>query len=183
MKNKFLFMFAVSMALLFVSGCSMKEFFNVSDSMQAPINSYQQKDILECVGDYFGSDIKPIYSLYKGKYMSCVVTNFEDTNLNGENYALFFCKKDVDSNELHVLFLRKTENKWEVFKDIKRSATDLEKVYIQDVDNDGNNEFAFVFKGFDEKRGNVYTYRYENGDINKINISNKFFNNFKDGCN
>ena len=68
----------------------------------------------------------------------------------------------------------------EVFKDIRKAALDLEKVYIQDVDNDSNNEFAFVFKNSEEEHGSVYTYRLEKGDIVKVNIPNKFFNNFKD---
>lgn len=92
-------------------------------------------------------------------------------------------RKGSDSGEIHILFLKKVENKWEVFKDIKRTAADLEKIYIQDVDNDGNNEFAFVFKNSDKKRGNVYTYRYKDGDVSKVTIPNKFFNNFKDSDN
>lgn len=166
--------------LLFISGCSVENFFDISDTIEAPISSYEQESILKCAEDCIGSDMKLKYPLYKRKYRSCIVTDFENTDLQGENFALLFCEKGLDSGETHILFLKKSQNKWEVFKDIKRVAATLEKVYIQDVDNDGNNEFAFVFKNSDKKHGNVYTYRYEKGDIAKVNLPNKFFNNFKD---
>ncbi len=167
--------------LVFVSGCSSERFFDISDSMEASISSYDQKAVLRCAEDCIGEDMKLKYSLYKRKYRSCVIADFENIDLQGENHALFFCEKGAGSGEIHILFLKKIENKWEVFKDIKRTATDIEKVYIQDVDGDGKNEFAFVLKNADKKRGNVYTYRYVDGNIVKVNIPNKFFNNFKDG--
>ncbi len=180
MKNKFLKLLLVIIVLVCASGCSLENFFNVADSMSSPVSVYAQEEIIKCVKDYIGDDICPKNSLYKGKYRSCIITNLEKADLQGEEYALFFCEKSVDCGEIHILFLSKVENKWKIFKDIKQTALDLEKVYIQDVDSDGNNELEFVFKSSNKGHGNVYTYRFENGDIVAVNIPSKFFNNFKD---
>ena len=51
-------------------------------------------------------------------------------------------------------------------------------IYIKDVDNDGNNEFAFTFGNIDGK--DFYTYKYQNGDILEVNLSLEDFYSFDD---
>lgn len=180
MKNKFLKLVPLVVLFLIFSGCSLENFFDINSSIESPMNMHEQKNILNCVKDYMQEDFSFKYALYKGKYHSCIVGNFEASDLQGESFALFFCSESSSLNKIHILFLKNEDGKWNVFKDVKHLAGDIEKVYIQDVDEDGNNEFAFILKGLDKKRDNVYTYRYSNGNIEKINISQEFFNNFKD---
>lgn len=168
------------MIFLTFGGCSTENFFDINSSIEAPTNFSEQKNILNCVKNCIGEDVKPNYALYKGRYLSCIVGNFDSDDLLGEDFALFFCQKPPNLNEMHILFLRKTEGHWNLLKDAKHFATDVEKVYIQDVDGDGNNEFAFVLKGLDKKRDSVYTYRYSGGNVEKVNIPQTFFNNFED---
>lgn len=166
--------------LLVFSGCNAENFFDINSAMGAPVSVREQKDILNCVQDYMEDDFNLKYSLYKGKYHSCIIENFGSSDSQNENYALFFCSKKSNLNEIHILFLKKANGEWSLFNDIKYVGVDVEKVYIQDVDGDGNSEFAFILKVLGTKRDNVYTYKYSNGDVKKINIPQEFFNNFKD---
>ncbi len=172
MKNKIFNFLFLGVCLVFISGCSNDNFFDIQSAMSPPALTQGQEEIKNAVKEHFGIDFIWKYPLIDDKYSPVTKLNMTNT---GEIWQLAFCQISDENHKIHMLFLRQNKDKWEIFEDIIHTVLDIEKVYIQDIDKDGINEIIIFGKNFEDSYSSIYAYKYKDDHISEITVPARFF--------
>ena len=154
--------------LVLIPGCKVENFFDIPSAMNPPRISENQNKIRSVVQEYLGSDITWVYPLFEGKYSS--VISFEDLK-NRKNLKIVFCKSPDVSDTIHVFVLSCLEESYEIIKDILIDASDVEKVWIRDINGDNKKELVILTKNFKTSQDVIYAYECNMDGIVEIDIS------------
>lgn len=172
MKNRFSYILFLGVCLIFASGCSNDNFFDIQSAMSAPKLTSEQEEIKTLVKEHFGGDILWKYPLNNGKYSPIIKA---DLTNNGESWQLVFCQIREEVHKVHILFLKQNQGKWEIFEDVIHTVLDVEKVYIQDIDEDGINEVVVFVKNFEDSYSSIYAYKCSDKHVSEVSIPDSFF--------
>ena len=171
MKNK-IFVFGILCAcIIFISGCSNGNFFNIQSVMNPPKVSSEQEEIQNAIKDYIGLDVKWESPLFEGKYSTAIKA---DLTGKGEDWRVAFCKTFGEAQKIHIIFLKQNEGKWKILEDITHSGLDIEKVYIKDINKDGKNEIVIFIKNFDGFYKSVYAYECDSERVFEVSLPDDF---------
>lgn len=156
---------AIIFSFLLFSGCKNNSFFDIQDSMKAPSYSKSENDLFLALNSYFKNGFTWSYQYLNDKYCCVVEHDFKNNMI----YNLVFCKDEIDSQDIHILFLKKDKNlKWQVFGDIKISEDDLDKVYLKDINNYEVDEILILRKNADDFEKYTIVNFDENPKVKKI---------------
>ncbi len=162
----------------------MKNYFDIQSSMIAPKYESEQQNIKDIIEGCVGKNIIWKYPLHDGKYSSVIRMNIEkNTDCQDKNYAVAFFSGAETPDELHMMFLVMTNNKWKPLKDITYNAFDVSNVYIGDVDDNQKNEVVVFVNGTNDFYEEVHVYQYESENLKEINISDDLLNKLKETIN
>lgn len=169
MKGNFkAFMFLVFGSLL-LSGCSNKSFFNTDDIMKPPELLKNQKEIKNAISNYIGDEIVWDYYKVNGRYCALFDDEWENNSFNSYNIA--FCKSESHSEVLHIVFLFKENNCYEVIGEILSKPSNIEEIQIKDINEDGKNEILIYDCPDDENLApKINSYSYSSSGIIKLDF-------------
>jgi hypothetical protein len=80
-----------------------------------------------------------------------------------------------EAQKVHMLLLKQNQSEWEVVEDITCDASNIEKVYVQDIDNDNLNEIVISSKKYEDSYNSIYAYKYDRGHLLQVKVPNDFF--------
>ncbi len=151
--------FIVISILLILSGCEKNNFSYIENNfMQTPKLSQKQQLLKNSLENYFESEITLKYNLLNNRYSS--ISKIEFTPDDELYYKLAFCKTINDLDNLYILVLEENNlEQWKVIDEISINESELESVYIKDINNDGKNEILVCRKNSDNDFcADVYSY-------------------------
>lgn len=156
--------FILVLILLVLPGCRINDFSHIPNNfMQTPKLSQKQQLLKNSLENYFGSEIAFKYHILNNRYSS--ISKIEFHSDDKLSYKLAFCKTIDDSDNLYILLLAESElEQWKVVGEICINESDLESVYIKDVNNDGRNEIL-VCKKVSDKDFYTDVYSYNGSDV------------------
>lgn len=157
MKIKDIFIFIL--ILLILPSCQRNNSSRIEKRfMQTPKLSQKQQLLKNNLENYFGSEISLKYHLLNNRYSS--ISKIEFNSDDELYYKLAFCKTVDNSDNLYILLLTESElEQWKVIDEICINESDLESVYIKDINNDGRNEILVCKKVSDNNfYADVYSY-------------------------
>ena len=157
MKTKDIFVFIL--ILIILPSCQKNDFSQIQENLiQTPKLSQKQQLLKNNLENYFGSEISLKYHLLNNRYSS--ISKIEFSSDDELYYKLAFCKTADNSDNLYILLLEESElEQWKVIDEICINESDLESVYIKDINNDGKNEILVCKKVSDNNfYADVYSY-------------------------
>lgn len=159
---------------LLLPGCGMDDFFDIQSSMNPPRLTEGREEVKTAVKEYLESDVIWKYPQINGTYSSAVSSDIAGS---GEKFEIVFCQSSSETNKVHILFLNKIGSKWSVSDDVVQATLNIEKVYIDDVDDDGVKEIIIYGKNFENTNTSVCGYRYNGEKAYETHISEKALKN------
>lgn len=154
--------------LVLIPGCKSENFFDIPSAMNPPRISENQNKIKSVVHEYLESDIIWVYPLFEGKYSS--VISFEDLK-NGKNLKIVFCKSTDVSDVIHILVISCLEENYELINDILIDASDIEKVWVIDINGDNKKELVILARNFTTSQDSIYAYECNMDSVDEIDMS------------
>lgn len=141
MKKLLCFVSLISVLLLSFSGCGFGS-TNIDEMLKAPAFSGELAKVDKALKKSTGEEIT-LKNPIEGEHRSAFV--LKDIDGNGKKEAFVFYSKKSDSNvdELHMNFLRQTNN-WESVNDILINGDQINELSFIDINND---EVLEVFLG------------------------------------
>ncbi len=157
MRRKNLIYFFV-LCLISLSGCSGANFFDVQSAMNVPKLSEDQQGVQMAINSCVGEDVIWKYARFEDSFASFIKYNL---NEDSEPLYIAFCAFPEESHKVHALFVKKIDNVWKVIKDAIYCASDIRRVSVQDVDEDGEQEILITSGdiGHLDEKVNVYKCR------------------------
>jgi len=146
-------------AMFLFSGCSFGT-ISVDELMRPPKPVGENGKIQEALEKKLGTDITlkyPKTGEYRTAYVEC--------NIDGdyENEVIVFYKKNAEVSGIRFNIIDKVGDDWVSAGDSEGEGTDVDKVIIADLNNDGINEIVIGWNTVSTKDKNVSIYSYTPG--------------------
>lgn len=154
--------------LVLIPGCKLENFFDIPSAMNPPRISENQNKIKSVVHEYLESEIIWVYPLFEGKYSS--VISFEDLK-NRKNLKIVFCKSLDVSDTVHIFVLSCLDESYEIINDVLIDASDIEKVWIKDINEDNKKELIILARNFKTSQDVIYAYECNMDGVVEIDLS------------
>lgn len=155
--------------LFFLSSCQIYNynynFLQFENLLQTPKLSQKQQLLKNNIEDYLNSEVILNYYPVNGRYSS--IAKVELDNSEESTYKIAFCEAVETPDDIHILILKLEELKqWRVVGEINLKKSDLEMVYVKDIDDDDKNEILVCRKSqSDDNIICTEVYSYDNFEI------------------
>lgn len=139
---------AAIMALLtvlsYLSGCSTSG-INDSELMRPPKATGEKAAIQEIIESNAGGDYTLKYPQL-GDYRSAIIT--EDLNYDGTEEAIALYRSTNEVSSVNILFIKEVDGALKAVGTFKNSNSDVDRIYIDDIDGDGLKEVIVGWSSF-----------------------------------
>ncbi|MDO4742635.1 MAG: hypothetical protein Q4B04_01190 [bacterium] len=144
-KKTFAVGFCLAMCLLFC-GCSRFS-LSISDMMAPPKMTGQYYEIQTLLEEHTGAEVIPVYP-GEGDYRSAYI--IDDFDRDGSEEAVVFYGTPTDDNSLvmHVALTCMKKGKWTVKGDVQVKASEIERVLVENVDDNKAQEVLIYWNTF-----------------------------------
>lgn len=138
-----------------LTGCSTSG-INDAELMRPPKSTGEKAAIQEIIENNAGGDYALKYPQL-GDYRSAIIT--EDLNYDGTEEAIAFYRSANESSSVNILFIKEINNELKVIGTFKNNNSDVDRVYIDDIDADGLKEVIVGWSSFISGANQVTYYK------------------------
>lgn len=170
MKNRLSIIALILITLMFMSGCSLRD-FDTQVLIRPPKPTGEKAEIQSAIEKKAGSDINLKYP-QRGEYRSAIIMY---SILGGENkQAVVFYSPDDDTSSTHVMIVDKVNGTWTAVGDFSGEGDNIDKVYFADINDDGYDEIVVGWSTFSNNSNNITIYSYNGKNASSVNINNTY---------
>lgn len=167
-KNKTAMVVALSIFASSVAGCS---FSGISDSdlLKPPRATGTEAAIQELLEKTTNNDYKLCYP-QSGDYRSGII--MQDIDGDSKEEAIAMYKTTKDSKNINIMFMKEKAGKWESLGSFLNSNSDVDRLYFEDVDADGQKEIIVGWSSYLTGGNQIVMYEYnDNSTIKDILVN------------
>lgn len=172
MKNR-IYGFVLSLFLIFLAGCGKESFFDVQSTMQSPKLSSNHQALSDAIAKHMGANFIWKYPDFAGKHSPIINLDFKN---HEENLTLAFCSAADEPHKIHMLVLKSQSDDLTVLKDDAFIASDIIRIYFQDINNDTENEIVLLIKNFKDNTVSARGYKFDGNEIVGTLVPASFLN-------
>lgn len=154
-----------------LSGCTSIG-LNDMDLMRPPKATGDKAEIQGIVEAAAGGDYTLKYPK-NGDFRSAIV--MEDLNGDGVDEAVVLFKSATEnSSSTNILFLSEVDGKWKSMRSFKNANSDVDKIYIGDINNDGVKEVIVGWTSFIAGANQITYYQYSGTHVTETVIEDRY---------
>lgn len=152
-------------------GCTENNFFDISGVMKPPRPSGEKTGIQEVIEKQSGKNITWKYPK-RGCLRSAILLH--DLLGNAGQEAIAFYQENDDPSCMHMVFVHKKGDAWELISNFVNYSLDIDKVYIEDINGDGIMEILVGWRHTSDLPNSMTMYTYDGESVRESFIANQY---------
>lgn len=164
------FILIASLALGLISGCSSTG-FNDTELMRPPRATGEKAEIQTIIENTAGGDYTLKYP-QSGDYRSAIIT--EELDSTGRESAVAFYRTSGETTSINILFMNETNGKWKAVQSFKNPNSEVDKIFIGDIDNDGIKEVIIGWTSFVSGANQITYYKTLGESVEEYTIEDTY---------
>lgn len=158
------------MAAINFSGCSSIGFSD-TELMRPPKATGEKAAIQNAIESIAGGEYTLKYP-QNGDYRSAIIT--EDLTQSGIEEVVVFYRTAGENTSTSISFISEVDGEFRVTKSFKNQNSDIDRVLIGDIDNDGAKEVVVGWTSFIQGANQVTYYKVTKSDVVENAIDDKY---------
>lgn len=157
-------------ALGSLCGCATSG-INDSELMKPPKSTGEKAAIQEIIENNAGGDYTLKYPQI-GDYRSAIIT--EDLNYDGTEEAIALYRSASEVSSVNILFIKEVDNELKAIGTFKNNNSDVDRIYIDDIDGDGLKEVIVGWSSFISGANQVTYYKISANKVDEHVIKDTY---------